>query len=133
VDAEGILDLFEPFGPVRLKRMFSGHGVFADDLCFSLVLRGEVYMKADTQTQGAFEAAGSRPFTYTQSGRGVVMTSFWLLPPEAFDDPDELRRWCDLALAAARRFAAGKRPKAGSPALKKPAAAKGRAARPRKD
>jgi DNA transformation protein and related proteins len=107
MDAEGLLELFAPIGPVRLKRMFSGHAVFADDLCFALALRGEVYMKVDVDTEDVFASAGSRPFTYEKDGR-QVRVAYWLLPAEAFDDLDELRRWSDLALAAARRAAARK-------------------------
>jgi DNA transformation protein and related proteins len=108
MDAADLLELFAPIGPIRLKRMFSGHAVFADDLCFALALRGEVYMKADAKTEDNFASAGSRPFTYEKAGR-TVKVAYWLLPADAFDDLDELRRWSELALAAARR-AAQRRP-----------------------
>jgi DNA transformation protein and related proteins len=112
MDAAGLLELFAPIGPIHLKRMFSGHAVFTGDLCFALALRGEVYMKVDAETRDVFAAVGSRPFTYEKAGR-EVRVAYWLLPAEAFDDFDELRRWSDLALAAARRAAerkgAGKR------------------------
>ena len=34
MDAEGLKELFAPFGPVAVKRMFGGHGVYADGLVF---------------------------------------------------------------------------------------------------
>jgi len=102
MDAADLLELFAPIGPIRLKRMFSGHAVFTDDLCFALSLRGEVYMKADAKTEDIFASAGSRQFTYEKAGR-TVKVAYWLLPADAFDDLHELRRWSELALAAARR------------------------------
>jgi DNA transformation protein and related proteins len=113
VDAEGLKDLFAPFAAVSLKRMFSGHGVYADGVCFALHLRDDIYLKADKETQAQFEAARSEPFTYEGHRGKVTVTSYWRLPPGAYDDPDELKEWSALALQAARRFAAAKAAKAG--------------------
>jgi DNA transformation protein and related proteins len=113
VDAEGLKGLFAPFAPVSLKRMFSGHGVYADGVCFALHLRHDIYLKTDAETQARFEAAGSEPFVYDGVRGKVTVTSYWRLPPGAYDDPDELKDWCGLALQAARRFAAVKAMKAG--------------------
>jgi len=46
--------------------MFGGQGVFSDDLMFALEAGGELFLKADTETAGAFAAAGSRQFVYTK-------------------------------------------------------------------
>ena len=109
MDAEGLKELFEPFGPVTVKRMFGGAGIYADGLCFSIQAQGEVYIKADDATRSAFEEAGSRPFMYEMRGKPTAM-GYWRLPEDAYDDPDALRRWAGLGLAAARR-AAAKTPK----------------------
>ena len=47
MDAEGLKELFEPFGPVTVKRMFSGHGIYADGWCFALSLRGEIATRVE--------------------------------------------------------------------------------------
>jgi len=112
LDAEGLKELFAPFGAVTVKRMFSGHGVYADGLCFALHLGGEIYIKADADSEPEFVAAGSRRFVYQAKGKDVEV-GFWRLPANAYDDEDELRRWAALGLAAARRFAIAKvKPKA---------------------
>lgn len=128
MDREGLEELFAPFAAVSVRRMFSGHGVYLDGLCFALSLGGGVYLKVDAETQATFAAVDSRPFVYAARGR-EVQVGYWLLPSAAFDDEDELRRWAALGLAAARRAAAertAKRQKAGSRPIK---AAK-RSARP---
>jgi len=103
--ADDLRDLFAPFGPVRVRAMFGGLGVYHEERMFALVAEGEVYMKADAESLPAFEAAGSRPFVFEGKGK-LVTTSYWLLPDAASDDEDELRRWADMAVQAARRAGA---------------------------
>ena len=102
MDEAWLHDLFAPVGPIAVRRMFGGIGIYRDGAMFALVADDIVYMKADDETKAAFEAAGSRPFTYEGKGRPVRM-SYWRLPDSALDDPDELKAWADLALAAAER------------------------------
>ena len=107
MDAEGLRDLFAPFASVHVRSMFGGHGVYADDLCFAVQVKGEVFLKADGETAAAFEAAGCRQWTYESPGKTTRMP-YWRMPASAFDDSDELVRWCRLACAAARRRASQK-------------------------
>jgi DNA transformation protein len=122
MDREGLEELFAPFGAVAVRRMFSGHGVYADGLCFALEIDGEVYLKTDAESEPEFADAGSAPFVYESRGRATAM-SYWRLVAAAYDDEDELKRWAGLGLAAARRAALAKAAKA------KRAAAPGKRAR----
>jgi DNA transformation protein len=110
-DVDYIIDLFTVFGPVAVRRMFGGAGIFADGLMIGLVADGVVYLKADQHSRPAFEAEGLGPFTYGKTARRVVM-SYWRMPARLYDDPDELARWAAEAQAAARRGAGSRaRPK----------------------
>jgi DNA transformation protein len=111
MDAEGLKELFEPFGPVAVKRMFSGHGIYADGWCFALSLRGDIYLRTDAESATALAAAGSTQFVY-QRGTRTITTNLWRLVASAYDDPDEIRQWSRLALAAARRIGEAKAAKA---------------------
>lgn len=124
MDAEGLKELFEPFGPVTVRRMFSGHGVYADGLFFALEIGGDVFLKADAQSVAVFEAAGSTPFSY-QGHKKQVTTNLWRLVASAYDDPDELKRWSALALDAARRKGEAKARKTARPRAAKPGLARG--------
>jgi DNA transformation protein and related proteins len=116
MDAEGLKELFEPFGQVTVKRMFGGAGVYTEGLCFAIEQDGEVFLKTDPLTQPSFAAAGSSPFVYVAKGKPMAM-SFWRLPAAAHEEADELRRWSSLGLEAARRAAEAKaKPKARKPA-----------------
>jgi DNA transformation protein len=118
VDREALEALFEPFGPVSVKRMFGGAGIYADGLCFALELGGEVFVKVDAETEAVFRDAGSSPFVYHAKGKPMTM-AYWRLAAAAYDDSDELRRYAALGLDAARRAAAAKaKPK---PSRKPPA------------
>ncbi len=114
MDADGLKALFEPFGSVTVKRMFGGHGVYADGLCFAIEHGGDVFLKVDAESQAAFAAAGSSPFIYNARGKAMP-TSFWRLPPAAHDEAAELSRWAALGLEAARRAAKAK-PRKAKPA-----------------
>ncbi len=114
MDREGLEELFAPFAPVAVRRMFGGHGIYADGLCFAIEANGEVYLKTDPENEAAFAAAGSRPFVYVARGREMTM-AYWRLVASAYDDEDELKRWASLGLQAARRAAATKTAKAKRP------------------
>src|SRR5215467_12019765 len=112
MDREFLIDLFADFGPVTIRRMFSGYGISADGTNFALALRAGLYFRADEVTIPQFEAEGSRPFQYQTRAKTVTVNSYWELPARLFDDPDELSAWAKNALAAAQRAAVEKRPKA---------------------
>src|SRR5476651_2367511 len=111
MDRDFLLDLFADFGPVAIRRMFSGFGISADGINFGLALRGGLYLRADHQTISRFEAEGSKPFQYQTKTKTVTVGSYWQLPERLYDDPEELTIWARAALAAAQRAALRKPPK----------------------
>jgi DNA transformation protein and related proteins len=123
MDRDFVIDLFSHFGPVTIRRMFSGFGISADGINFALALRSGLYLRADEQTIARFEAEGSKPFQYQTKAKTVTVGSYWHLPERLYDDPEELTDWAKAALAAAQRAALRKRPK-GRKAAKKAVAEK---------
>lgn len=121
MDRARIEELFAPVAAVSVKRMFGGHGVYADGLFFAIETGGEVYLKADQHSAARFQEAGCRPFVYQAKNRAIAI-SYWSLPDQALEDGDELARWVGLAVAAALQ-AAPKRPK--------PAAGRGKTSKAR--
>jgi len=131
MDRDFLTDLFADFGPVTLRRMFSGYGISVDGVNFALALRAGLYFRADEETIPQFQAEGSKPFQYQQRSTAKVVTvnSYWELPARLFDDSEELTGWVRAALAAAQRAALRKRPKtrnkpARKASRKEPASAK---------
>ncbi len=115
MDPEFIRELFAPFGPVTVKRMFGGAGIWCDGLMFGLVFDGAIFLKVDESSIPDFEREGSKPFVYTRAkskGRvGRASLSYWRLPERLYDDPDELAVWAARALAIAqhKKFAPRRR------------------------
>jgi DNA transformation protein len=108
-DPDYIAELFSQFGPVTVRRMFSGAGVFADGLMIALVVADVIYLKTDAETVSLFESEGLAPFSYkTKEGRRTLM-SYWRMPERLYDDPDELADWARRSMAAAQRSSAPKR------------------------
>lgn len=138
MDRDYLTDLFQPFGPVTIRRMFSGFGISADGVNFALVIQGAIYLRADAETIPQFQAEGAAPFEYTTRLRTVTVGSYWRLPDRLLDDPDELAQWARAALAAAERAALAKarKPKSKPRAVKtgavKTSAAKPKRVRPRR-
>ena len=102
MDRARIEELFAPFAAVSVKRMFGGHGVYADGLFFAIEAGGEIYLKADRHSAARFQEAGSRPFVYQGKDRPITI-SYWSLPDQALEDADELVRWAKSAVEAALR------------------------------
>jgi DNA transformation protein len=113
MDRDFLIDLFTDFGPVTIRRMFSGYGISVDGVNFALALRAGLYFRADEHNIPQFEAEGSGPFQYQQrkTAKTVTVNSYWQLPARLFDDSEELAGWARAALAAAQRAALLKRPR----------------------
>src|SRR3954464_8711514 len=110
MDRDFLIDLFSHFGPVTIRRMFSGYGISAEGTNFALALRSGLYFRADEQTIPRFEAEGSKAFQYQTRTKTVTVASYWELPARLFDVPEELTGWARAARAAAERAALAKRP-----------------------
>lgn len=106
MDRDGIEEMFQALGPVTIRRMFGGKGIYCEGRILALEVRGEMLLKADARSAPDFEAAGSRQWTYDgkRSGKPVKMP-YWTVPEAAFDDPDEMAEWVRRAYEAALRAA----------------------------
>jgi DNA transformation protein len=123
-------DQFRRWGPVEIRRMFGGHGIFRGGVMFALIHDEMLFLRSDDGNRAAFAAAGMAPFRYRRRGK-LVALAYHQAPPEAVEDSDVLGQWADLGFAAALRRvearakrAPAKRAAAKKPALNNPAAKK---------
>lgn len=105
------LELLSSAGPVRVRRMFGGHGLYLDEVFVALVINEVLYLHTDDETRPRFSAEGGRPFGFDKRGEYVV-TRYWSAPQDAMESPALMRPWARMALASALRAAASKRPAA---------------------
>lgn len=101
-------ELLAAIGPLRIRRMFSGAGIFDGDVMFALIADDTLYLKVDASTRRAFEAEGCGPFCYAGKGRPIALP-YWRVPERLLDEPDELQQWARTAIGVARRAATRKR------------------------
>lgn len=101
------LELLSSIGVPSAQRMFGGHGLRVDGLFIALIAFERLYLKSDAQSREQFAAAGCEPFVYVGKGKPVTL-SYWTVPPQAMDSPDQMRPWARLALDAALRAAAAR-------------------------
>jgi DNA transformation protein len=130
VDAEAIRELFAEFGPVSVRRMFGGAGVFVDERMIALVSRAVIYLKADAETIPDFSRENLAPFSYATKNGEHKLTSYWRMPDRLYDDPGELARWARAAHAAALRAASRSKRKSGKAGDRKTSGRKSPVRRP---
>ena len=103
MDRDAIEEMFQALGPVTIKRMFGGKGIYHEGRILAVEVDGEILLKADARSGPEFEAAGSRQWSYEgKKGKPVTMP-YWTIPDEAFDDPEEMGVWVRRAYEAALR------------------------------
>ena len=100
---DDVRELFAVFGPVDVRRMFSGAGIFADQIMIGLIHQNVIYLKTDATSAPAFDREGLGYFTYVRQGREAALSSYRRMPDRLYDDPEELAAWARAALAAAER------------------------------
>lgn len=108
------VELLQPLGAARAQRMFGGHGLYLEGLMVGLISDEQLYLKTDTQTVAQWQQAGGTPFTYRTRRQGEVRMatmSYWTPPAEAIESPALMRPWARLALEAALRAQAARRPR----------------------
>lgn len=103
MDRDAIEEMFQALGPVTIKRMFGGKGIYHQGRILALEVDGEILLKADEQSAPDFSDAGSRQWFYDgKSGKPVKMP-YWSIPDAALDDPDIMALWVRRAYEAASR------------------------------
>ena len=108
MDDDSIREIFDGLGPVTIRRMFGGKGIYHRGLIVAVVLgEGELMIKGDAASGPEIEAAGGRRWVYEMKGRAGKMP-YWTIPEAALDDPEELTIWTRKAYEAAVRSQAAK-------------------------
>jgi DNA transformation protein and related proteins len=106
---ELVLENLRAFGPVTTRRMFGGWGIYRDRVFFALIAGDTLYFKSDDENRAQFERASPGPFTFEKKGERIV-THYYAVPEDAFEDAEVMAKWARLGYAAALRAARKRRP-----------------------
>ncbi len=100
--ADYILDLLEPLGNIKVRKMFGGFGFYKDTVFFALIATNVLYFKVGDNNRSFYEARGSKPFCYERENGKTVSMSYWEVPIDVLEDRDILTEWVYQAVIAAR-------------------------------
>lgn len=104
-------ELLASVGPCTARRMFGGFGISTEGLNIALLADlGEgdtLWLKADDETRGLFEAAACRPFVYHAKGKAMRL-NYYSAPADAMESPQLMAQWARLSLACALKARAAK-------------------------
>ncbi|MEO8301846.1 MAG: TfoX/Sxy family protein [Rhizomicrobium sp.] len=93
-------DLFRDFGPITVRRMFGGEGIYAGDLMIGLVADDQIYLKTGDSNRADFLADACGPFTFPR-GEKTMSLPYHAVPERLLDDPEEFSSWARKAHEAA--------------------------------
>jgi len=96
---DDFMSYLTPHGPITVRAMFGGYGIFYDGVIFASVIENELYFRVDEESREEFEKRGSKQFVYEGMGRPVGMPYF-TIPAAILKNKKELKRWIDRAYLA---------------------------------
>lgn len=96
------LEILAPCGAITARAMFGGHGLYRNGLIFGLIADDVLYFKVDSQSQQAYRAYGSTPFTYEKNGKTYAM-SYYQVPGTVLENTVLLATFVDEACAISRQ------------------------------
>ncbi|MDR3498062.1 MAG: TfoX/Sxy family protein [Parvibaculum sp.] len=121
---EFIVEQLERLGPVKMRGMFGGAGVYLDDLMFGVIFDETLYFKVDDRNRADYEAEGKGPFTFEMTDGTTGHLRYYEVPERLYDEPDELVQWARKALDVMMSVRAEKLARAAKAAERKKNAAK---------
>ena len=106
-----VQEALEPLGAVTMRKMMGGATLYLDGVTFAIVTSdGVLRFKADAESDALWDAAGCDRFTYEFADGRIGTMNYRRAPEDVYDDPDAMREWAALAVAAGQR-APKKKPK----------------------
>ena len=94
-----VVDQLSRWGPVSIRRMFGGAGLYRNGKMFGLIADDIAYLKVDDSNRDDFVKAGSSPFNPFPEKVKTTVMSYYEIPPEVLENPDELAQWAERSLA----------------------------------
>jgi DNA transformation protein len=106
-----VQEALEPLGAVTMRRMMGGATLYLDGTIFAILDEGEMWLKADSESDSIWDSEGCEKFSVTFKDGKVDVMNYRRAPQDVYDDPEAMQRWAALAVEAGTRGAAKKRPR----------------------
>jgi len=92
------VDQLSGLGSVRCRAMFGGHGLYLGKRFFAILYRGRVFFRTDEAGRAAYAKRGMEPF---RPNARQTLATYYEVPADVVEDPEELERWARRAAATA--------------------------------
>jgi DNA transformation protein and related proteins len=87
-------------GRISTKSIFGGIGIFVDERLLGIVMEDKLYLHTDANNLQVYQQRGMPQFKPYPNAFDLT-TDHHRVPAEIVDDPAQLKRWGEEALAAA--------------------------------
>jgi DNA transformation protein and related proteins len=99
---EWVLEQLSVAGRISTRRMFGAVGLYQGDTFFAIISDDVLYFKASEATRADYESRGARQFRPFRD-RPHLSLSYYEVPADVLEDPDECAVWVERAVATAGR------------------------------
>jgi len=106
-----VQEALEPIGPVSMRKMMGGATLYLNGTIFAILDEGEIWFKADAESDAIWDAEGCERFSITFKDGRVDTMNYRRGPTDVYDDAEAMQRWAGLAVEAGMRGASKKRRK----------------------
>ena len=98
-----IVDQLSGWGDVSVRRMFGGAGLYRQGAMFAVIADDVAYLKVDDSNRDDFLQAGSAPFEPYPDKIKTTIRTYFEIPADVLENPDELARWAERSWIIARK------------------------------
>ncbi len=101
--AEYLVEQLSSWGEVSVRRMFGGAGLYREGIMFAVIADDVAYLKVDDANREDFLRAGSAPFEPYPEKIKTTIRTYFEIPADVLENPDELAKWAERSWIVARK------------------------------
>lgn len=101
-----VLDQLAGVEALACRPMFGGFGLYCRGSFFGALHKGRLYFKTDEAGRTRYRERGMKPF---RPNATQTLTSYYEVPVEVVEDPEQLRAWAEDAIRGGSGTTGGRR------------------------
>jgi DNA transformation protein len=106
-----VQEALEPLGTVTMRKMMGGATLYLDGTVFAILDEGEIWFKADAESDAVWDAEGCEKFSVTFKDGKVEVMNYRRGPQDVYDEADAMQRCAALAVKAGLKGAGKRKPR----------------------
>lgn len=88
--ADFVLDQLSALEGLKVRAMFGGLSLYCNGLIFAIIADDALYFKVDEENRPNYVTIGSQPFSYIAKNNKRVALSYFEVPLNILEDPEQL-------------------------------------------